>query len=283
MYISYVSKNKKVIKEFGNEWTKFKNDLEALSETLEKQFKAYSIPLSKFSLPEKINAADFGAGSGRWDKFFAQMVNKLTIVEPSEHAIAVCRENLKNFTNIVFKNETIEKCTLPEESLDLAISLGVLHHTDNTEIALKKISQTLKPGGVFLCYLYYNLENKTKFYRFIWKCSDLVRKIFSYFPKFMKLFIAEIFALVIYFPLARISKLIEENGRSSKSIPLHHYAHMPLYVMRNDALDRFGTRIERRYSKEQIYNLLVNAGFDTSQLHFSEEEPFWTFAVSKKI
>jgi SAM-dependent methyltransferase len=276
-----VRKNKKVIKEFGNEWTKFKNNLEALSETLEKQFKAYSIPLSNFSLPEKIHAADFGAGSGRWDKYFAQMVNQLTIVEPSEHAIAVCRENLKNFTNVIFKNETIERCTIPEESLDLAISLGVLHHTDNTEFALKKISRTLKPGGIFLCYLYYNLENKSRFYRFIWRISDFVRIIFSKLPKFLKLILSELIAIAIYLPLARFSLLIEKLGKSAVSIPLHHYAKMPLYILRNDALDRFGTQVERRFSQAEISKLLLRAGFDVSTLHFSDSEPFWTFAVRK--
>lgn len=275
------NKNRQVIKEFGDEWAKFKNDNNELTEILANQFKAYTIPLNNFSLPKKVIAADFGAGSGRWDKFFAPMVSHLIIVEPSQNAIAVCKENLRSFTNIEFKNETIEECTIEKDSLDFAISLGVLHHTDNTEIALQKICETLKPGGVLLCYLYYNLENKSKIYRLVWRFSDVVRKIFSRLPAFMKLSLAEIFALIIYLPLARISKMLQKIGGNFESIPLHHYADMPLYMMRNDALDRFGTRIERRYSKEQILNLLLKTGFDTSRVCFSEQEPFWTFAVEK--
>ena len=97
----------------------------------------------------------------------------------------------------------------------------------------------------------------------------------------MKLVLAEVIALAIYFPLARISKLIKEIGGNYESIPLHHYSDMPIYIMRNDALDRFGTRVERRFSKAQILELLIGTGFDTSKVHFSAQEPYWTFAVQK--
>lgn len=277
------NRNRKVVKEFGDEWAKFKNESVELESTLETQFNAYALPLKHFTLPKDTVAADFGAGSGRWDKFFATTVGHLTIVEPSKDAISVARENLSKFSNISLLNQTIEECSIPENSLDLAISLGVLHHTDDTGIALQKIQKKMKPGGVLLCYLYYNLENKSKLYRFIWKISDLVRIVFSKLPKFLKLIFAELIAIVIYLPLARFSLLIEKIGKSAASIPLHHYAKMPLYFLRNDALDRFGTRVERRFSQAQISELLLGAGFDVSTLHFSDSEPFWTFAVQKKF
>jgi len=278
-----INKNQKVVKEFGDEWAKFKNERIELESTLEKQFDAYSRPLTHFNLPQNMIAADFGAGSGRWDKYFASQVNHLIIVEPSKNAIAVARENLVKFSNVTFHNQTIEECSIPKNSLDLAISLGVLHHTDDTDIALQKIQEKLKPGGVLLCYLYYNLENKSKLYRAIWRVSDFVRVIFSKLPRFLKLIVSEVIAIAIYLPLARFSLLIEKLGKSSASIPLHHYAQMPIYILRNDALDRFGTRVERRFSQDQISDLLLRAGFDVSTLHFSDAEPFWTFAVQKKF
>jgi hypothetical protein len=56
---------------------------------------------------------------------------------------------------------------------------------------------------------------------------------------------------------------------------------MPLVMLQNDALDRFGTRLEQRFSKNEITEMLGNAGFDLSTLNFSENEPFWTFAIRK--
>ena len=43
---------------------------------------------------------------------------------------------------------------LPDESVDVILSEGVLHHTDSTERALKTVSRHLKKGGRFLFYVY---------------------------------------------------------------------------------------------------------------------------------
>jgi hypothetical protein len=56
---------------------------------------------------------------------------------------------------------------------------------------------------------------------------------------------------------------------------------MPFVMLQNDALDRFGTRLEQRFSKKEITEMVGNAGFDLSTLKFSEVEPFWTFYVKK--
>ncbi len=56
---------------------------------------------------------------------------------------------------------------------------------------------------------------------------------------------------------------------------------MPFVMLQNDALDRFGTRLEQRFSKKEITEMLGNADFDLSTLKFSDVEPFWTFAVKK--
>ena len=43
--------------------------------------------------------------------------------------------------------------------------------------------------------------------------------------------------------------------------------------MRNDALDRFGTRLEKRYGKEEVRDLLEDAGLEN--VVFSEGPPWW--------
>ncbi len=43
---------------------------------------------------------------------------------------------------------------VPESSVDMIFSEGVLHHTDSTEKSLNFLSKKLKPGGRFLFYVY---------------------------------------------------------------------------------------------------------------------------------
>lgn len=43
---------------------------------------------------------------------------------------------------------------IPDRSVDLVFSEGVLHHTDSTEGALKHLAKKIRPGGRFLFYVY---------------------------------------------------------------------------------------------------------------------------------
>jgi len=43
---------------------------------------------------------------------------------------------------------------IPDGSIDLIFSEGVLHHTDNTESAVRYLANKVKPGGLFMFYVY---------------------------------------------------------------------------------------------------------------------------------
>lgn len=53
-----------------------------------------------------------------------------------------------------FMQADISDLPLPEGSVDLIFSEGVLHHTNSTEGALKSLAKLLKSGGRFLFYVY---------------------------------------------------------------------------------------------------------------------------------
>ena len=72
-------------------------------------------------------------------------------------------------------------------------------------------------------------------------------------------------------------------GGDISNFPLHHYADKPFVMLQNDALDRFGTKLEQRFSKAEISEMLNKVGFDISTLRFSTVEPHWTFVVKKKF
>ena len=131
-------------------------------------------------------------------------------------------------------------------------------------------------------YLYYNLENKPTYYKMIFQGVNIVRRVISASPQKVRRLSATVIAAVVYWPLARLSKVLSKLGRNTSNLPLHHYADMPFVMLANDALDRFGTSLEQRFSKAEITEMLRNADFDLSTLKFSEIEPFWTFVVNKK-
>jgi SAM-dependent methyltransferase len=275
--------DQEVIDGFGYEWATFDYTETETSGALDAQFRAYCAPLnlSQFN-PATSVAGDFGAGSGRWSSRLAPYFSRVYALEPSDGASQVLRDKFTSDPKIIVLQETVGVNSIPRASLDLAMSLGVLHHIPDTALAIKDVSRSIKPGGVFLCYLYYNLENKPAYYKLIFRSVNLVRQIISSLPQPVRRLSATIIAALLYLPLARLSKLLSKLGRNTSNLPLHHYANMPFVMLANDALDRFGTSLEQRFSKAEITEMLRAADFDLATLKFSEIEPFWTFAVNKK-
>ena len=274
--------DQEVINSFGHEWALYDYSENENDEALDKQFRAYCAPidLSQFNANSAV-AADFGAGSGRWAARLMPYFSLIYALEPSDGASQVLRNKFTKESRMRILQETVGANSIPTQSLDLAMSLGVLHHIPDTALAIKDVASKIKSGGVFLCYLYYKLENKPVYYRGLFWTSNSLRWVISRLPYVMRRFIARVIAGVIYLPLARAAKFLSKKGRDITNFPLHHYADMPFVMLQNDALDRFGTRLEQRFSKKEITAMVHNAGFDLSTLKFSEVEPFWTFSVKK--
>ncbi len=274
--------DQKVIDGFGYEWSSFGYTASQSSDALDLQFAAYCSPLdlSKFDSSNSV-AGDFGAGSGRWSSRLLNSFSKVYAIEPSDGANSVLLKKFENEKRVVVLKETVGINSIPDATLDLGMSLGVLHHIPDTGKAIKDLSRKIKPGGYFLCYLYYKLDGKPLYYRTIFKAVDFARRVISRLPQPLKSFVSSIIAGMIYLPLARLAKIIGKLGISTSNFPLHHYANMPYVMLANDALDRFGTRLEQRFSKVEITEMLRVANFDISTLQFSDKEPFWTFSVKK--
>ena len=272
-----------VIDGFGHEWAAFDYAETETAEALDAQFAAYCAPLDLGDFnPTTSVAGDFGAGSGRWSSRLAPYFSLVYALEPSNGASQVLRKKFTGDPKIVVLQETVGANSIPAASLDLAMSLGVLHHIPNTALAIKDVSRSIKPGGVFLCYLYYNLENKPTYYKVIFKGVNVMRRVISASPQKVRRLSATVIAAIVYWPLARLSRVLSKLGRNTSNLPLHHYADMPFVMLANDALDRFGTSLEQRFSKAEITEMLRAADFDLTTLKFSDSEPFWTFAVNKK-
>ena len=271
-----------VIESFGHEWAAFDYSESETDEALDAQFLAYCEPidLGQFN-PATSIAGDFGAGSGRWASRLLPYFSIVYALEPSDGASTVIKKKFAAENKIKILQETVGENSIPDNSLDFAMSLGVLHHIPDTSLAIKDVASKIRSGGIFLCYLYYKLDNKPLFYRGLFSVANLLRWIISRLPYRLRRIIAKAIAALIYLPFARVSKLLDKKGKDVSNIPLHHYANMPFVMLQNDALDRFGTRLEKRFSKKEIVEMLRASGFDLSTLKFSEVEPFWTFTVKK--
>ena len=270
--------DKKTVEDFGEEWNKY-NQSSIPDEELKKSWNQYFDMFSFEELSNDSEGFDMGCGSGRWAKFVANKVHLLNCVDPSEKALNVAKRNLSNFSNIRYFNASVNDNILKENSQDFGYCLGVLHHIPDTLEGIKACAKLLKKNAPFLLYLYYNFENRSSFFKLIWRLSDFIRKIISSLSPKTKIFITSIIAYLIYYPLARFVFISEKLGIDVSNLPLSDYRNKPIYFMKTDALDRFGTRLEKRFSKDEIKRMLQEAGF--RDIRFSKNMPFWV-SISRK-
>ena len=101
----------------------------------------------------------------------------------------------------------------------------------------------------------------------------MLRNVISRLPHVLRHFLSEWIAALVYWPLARSALILERRGRLSSSWPLAYYRDKSFYTMRTDALDRFGTRLEQRFTQAQIRVMLEAAGF--AEIRFSDFPPYW--------
>ena len=263
---------------FGDEWSTF--DQTGVEDAeLDAVFGQYFAVFPWEDVGPDAVGFDLGCGSGRWARRVAPRVGTLHCIDASREALAVARRNLVGVENCVFAQASVDALELAPASMDFGYSLGVLHHVPDTESALRACSRVLRSGAPFLVYLYYAFDNRPVWYRWLWRASDLLRRGLSRSPHRVKLAVTSVIAVAVYLPLARAAAVVRRVGGRARSLPLAYYADRSLYTMRTDAYDRFGTRLEQRFTREQISGMLARAGFEA--VRFSDREPFWCVVATR--
>lgn len=252
---------------FGDEWSTYDQG-DRDPESIRRSFDRY---FARFPWPEEGTVGlDIGAGSGRWAAQVLDRGRSIVAIDASPQALAVCRRNASDAPAV---NGSAVELPFADDSFDFAISLGVLHHLPDTKGAIGEIQRVLRPGAPFLVYLYYAFDNRPAWFRTLWKASDLLRRRLAAAPFKVRLAVTRALAFGVYWPLSRSARVLERFGVGVDSFPLSAYRDQPMYVLRTDALDRFGTRLEKRYTKSDIERMLVEQGF--SDVEFNPEFPFW--------
>jgi SAM-dependent methyltransferase len=261
----------KTVVSFGDEWCRFDQVGMAITET-KKVFEEYFAIFPWEGLSRDAHGFDMGCGSGRWARWVAPRVKRLSCIDPSD-AIDIARSNLAEFENIDFFRASVDEACIPPNSQDFGYALGVFHHVPDTAAAIRSCVNLLKPGAPLLVYLYYAFDNRPAWYRALWRISDLLRRIIHNLPAGLKHLVTDAIAATIYLPLSCLSSLLEKFGLSVHAIPLSYYRKHTFYTMRTDARDRFGTPLEQRFRREQIELMMLEAGL--TSIRFSEAAPYW--------
>jgi SAM-dependent methyltransferase len=242
------------------------------SENPHEAFETYFsiFPLERFAGAEGF---DLGCGNGRIARSVAPRAGLLHCIDPSPAGLAAVREALRERDNVRFHQAAVDAIPLPDASQDFGYSIGVLHHVPQPEAGLRACVAKLKRGAPFLLYVYYSLDNRPRWFRQVWRLSDLVRRRVSRLPFSMRSGVSTVLAASLYWPLSRTARLLERAGLPFEHVPLSFYRDHRWAELRADSLDRFGTAVEHRFSRADIEAMMLRCGLE--RVIFAEGPPYW--------
>ena len=276
--INTINIDKNVVISFGEEWEKFykfsDNDINIIANE-------YFGFLEKHILNKNTMALDVGCGTGRWTKYLASKVKFVEAIDPSK-AIFYADKLLSDIDNVRLSMASTETIPFKDESFDFVMSVGVLHHIPDTRKAMMDCVKKIKKGGYFYVYLYYNLDNRGLFFKLIFQLSNIIRIIVAKLPNKVKKIVCDCIAFFIYLPLIILAKFIKKIGllKLSKKMPLSSYQNKSFFIIRNDALDRFGTTLEQRFTKNEVISMMQYCGLTNIII---PNGPIYWCAIGQKL
>jgi ubiquinone/menaquinone biosynthesis C-methylase UbiE len=124
-------------------------------DTADEQFE--SVYRDIFARTRKYLAADdrlldFGCATGSKTLELARSVQHVHVLDLSPRMIreALKKSGERQAANVTFSSGTIHSEALKEASYDKVIAYSVIHLLDDSEAAIQRIHQLLRPGGLFL-------------------------------------------------------------------------------------------------------------------------------------
>jgi len=265
-----------MVRAFGEEWTKFHS---VSPEDLHTAGNELFDVLPTAALGPGTRMLDAGCGSGRWTSWLADRVGHVDAIDPSRSVLKAASTHA-GLRHVRWSMARMEDLPFPDSAFDLVLCIGVLHHLGDQGRALRESVRVLRPGGHYYVYMYYALENRGPLFRLAHRCSDLLRRGVHRLPGRAKRFVCDVLAVVVYAPMVGAVRLLKAFGGSAwEHLPLAYYHNKSFRLMRNDALDRFGTCHEQRSTRGRIRELLTSAGLE--EVCFSERPPYW-HAVARK-
>lgn len=191
-----------------------------------------------------LKVLDAGSGSGRHSAQAARYGAQVVAVDIGD-SIDVTRMNTPESVTTI--QSDLEAIPIAEESFDLVMSIGVLHHLPDTERALRVLVPLARSGGLVRVYLYW--EPEQAWHRLLLKGVTLARRVTTRMPHRVLLALCyplSVVLLILFVWPYSILRRISFTKALADQLPLKTYADYPFGVLVNDQFDRFSAPIERR-------------------------------------
>jgi 2-polyprenyl-3-methyl-5-hydroxy-6-metoxy-1,4-benzoquinol methylase len=120
--------------------------------------KLYQSIAALSGINNKIHVLDAGCGTGNTSISLAKQFREIEFVglDQSKTSLkkAVANSKKNNLSNLIFRNHNMVKPFPYHKKFDLALCLGVLHHTADMKKVLRNLNSALKDNGELFLWIY---------------------------------------------------------------------------------------------------------------------------------
>ena len=148
----------KIQSDFYND-VKFPNydDVEDFASLLDKSRKSIFVKKLDDEIPMGSNILEAGCGTGQMSIVLSRYARQIYGIDLSKGSLIEAKQfiNSNDIKSVHLFRMNIFKLFFEENTFDVIISNGVLHHTYNPKLAFSKLVRVLKPGGIIVIGLYH--------------------------------------------------------------------------------------------------------------------------------
>lgn len=237
---------------FGYEWGKYSS----IRPEYETQFRRW-LPFYEPADWAGRVFVDVGCGMGRnsyWPLSYGAA--KGYAVDLDDRSLAAARQNLQGLKVDVMRGSAYE---LPlNEEVDIAYSIGVIHHLEFPEKALESMVSATRPGGQVAIWVYGRENNEW----LLWALDPARKLLFSWMPISLVHFLS-LFPAMLLWVLLRIGLSNLEYFRLLRQLSFAN--------VRSIVFDQMLPKIANYWRQDEVITLMQNAGLkDVEVRHVNE-------------
>tara|TARA_B100000809_G_scaffold161517_1_gene158820 strand:- start:127 stop:1068 length:942 start_codon:yes stop_codon:yes gene_type:complete len=148
----------KIQSDFYND-VKFPNydNVEDFGSLLDKSRRSIFVKKLDDEIPMGSNILEAGCGTGQMSIVLSRYARQIYGIDLSKGSLIEAKQfiNSNDIKSVHLFRMNIFKLFFEENTFDVIISNGVLHHTYNPKLAFSKLVRVLKPGGIIVIGLYH--------------------------------------------------------------------------------------------------------------------------------
>ena len=148
----------KIQSDFYND-VKFPNydNVEGFGSLLDKSRRSIFVKKLDDEIPMRSNILEAGCGTGQMSIVLSRYARQIYSIDLSKDSLIEAKQfiNSNDIKSVHLFRMNIFKLFFEENTFDVIISNGVLHHTYNPKLAFSKLVRVLKPGGIIVIGLYH--------------------------------------------------------------------------------------------------------------------------------